>query len=119
MEIAGAYPPEACVRSLVRELSLDSGAICLRDRVALDTPREVAWVFMLRQKPECREGEVRFGPLAMRYDAHCACAVQEMPVTDERMARNFPGSLWRLTLTSASTGEHELTVTIIKTKAPV
>ena len=34
----------------------------------------------------------------MAFDPALHAAVEEMPVTDARMARNFHGSLWRLTL---------------------
>ena len=36
----------------------------------------------------------------MRYDESLSCAMEEIPVTDARMIQNFPGSLWRITLTS-------------------
>ncbi len=45
-------------------------------------------------------GAVRFGPLVLRHNPALSQQVQEMPVTDARLARNFPGSLWRLTLTA-------------------
>ena len=117
MELADAYPREAGVESLVREMTFDGGEIRLRDRAVLSAPQEITWVFMLRDKPECGPGEARFGPLTLRFDPSLACAAREMPVTDERMARNFPGSLWRLTLTAAPAREHEQTMTMIRSGA--
>ena len=114
MELADAYPREAGVESLMREMSLDGDGIRLHDRATLTEQREITWVFMLRDEPVCSPGEACFGPLTMRFDASLRCAVEEMPVTDARMARNFPGSLWRLTLTAAPAREHEQTMILTR-----
>lgn len=101
MDIAAAYPPEAGVRSLVRELGVQDGGFALCDCVELAWAQEVTWVFMLRERPETLAGEVRAGKIALRHDPALVPRVEEMPVTDERLRRNFPGSLFRLTLTAA------------------
>ena len=100
MNIAGAYPAQAGVRKLVRTFTPEAAGVRLCDVIELDAPQRVTWVFMLRQKPELVPGAVRFGPLVLRHNPALAQQVQEMPVTDARLARNFPGSLWRLTLTA-------------------
>lgn len=99
MDIAGAYPAQAGVLSLKRALRIGDAGITLQDTVRLSAPQQVTWVFMLREKPALGEGRVCFGPLTLRYDGKLTARAEEIPVTDARMARNFPGSLWRLTLT--------------------
>lgn len=99
MDIAGAYPAQAGVLSLERALRIGDAGITLQDTVRLSAPQQVTWVFMLREKPALGEGRVCFGPLTLRYDGKLTARAEEIPVTDARMARNFPGSLWRLTLT--------------------
>ena len=100
MDIAGAYPAQAKVKRLVRSLVPGSACVQLQDEIELEEAQSVTWVFMLRQRPELAPGAVRFGPLLLRHDQALSQKVQEMPVTDARLARNFPGSLWRLTLST-------------------
>ena len=80
---------------------MDAHGVTLRDRIVLSEAREVTWVFMLRSRPELYAGSARLGPLTLHFDSALTPQLQEIPVTDERMARNYPGSLWRLTLTAA------------------
>lgn len=112
LDIARAYPPEAGVQSLVRALRVSREGIALHDVVRLDAPRSVTWVFMLRNAPCVGEGEARFGPLTLCFDPALCAHAEEIPVTDARLARNFPGSLWRLTLTGAPGQDHEQTFTV-------
>ena len=50
---------------------------------------------------EMREnGRSLAGNLAIRCPAGLAFEAEEIPVTDGRMARNWPGSLWRVQLRS-------------------
>ena len=114
MELADAYPAEAGVQSLKREISFDGATIRLHDRIRLTRPQEATWVFMLKNRPEYSSGEAHFGPLTLRFDPSLRCAAEEWPVTDARMARNFPGSLWRLTLTAAPAPEHKQTMTLTR-----
>ena len=99
MDIAGAYPEEAGVVRLMRALTPMENGVRLCDEIELRETKPVTWMFMLRQRPELTPGAVRFGGLVLRHDAAMTQAVEEMPVTDARLALNFPGSLWRLTLT--------------------
>ena len=41
-----------------------------------------------------------------------AAAVEEIPVTDARMAKNWHGSLWRISLTAEAGRHHRLTIKI-------
>jgi hypothetical protein len=34
--------------------------------------------------------------------------IEEIPVTDPRMARNYPGSLWRVTFGAKEAAQHRL-----------
>ncbi|MBR5289085.1 MAG: heparinase II/III family protein [Clostridia bacterium] len=98
LELAGAYPKEACAKSIRRTfMPKETGAV-LHDVITLSEANEVTWVFLLREKPEGGEGEIRFGSLTLKYDPQLSQSVTEMPTTDVRLEKNFPGSLWRLAL---------------------
>lgn len=114
MDIGGAYPPEAGVRSLVRSLEWQGQGVVLTDEAELAPARAMTWVFMLRSRPELTAGQARFGRLALAFDPTLEADAQEMPVTDARMARNFPGSLWRLTLRAPAACTHRQTFTIMR-----
>ena len=43
-----------------------------------------------------------------------AAAVEEIPVTDARMAKNWHGSLWRIALTAEAGRHHRLSIKISK-----
>lgn len=106
MDIAGAYP--CMVIGLMRSLTAQDGVITVHDAVQLAMPQEVTWVFILRQKPSLMPGRVCFGTMVMTHDPALVQNVQAFPVTDLRMQRNFPGSLWRLTLTARAGREHDM-----------
>ena len=59
------------------------------------------WIFLLREKPEWINGTIRAGSLEIRCPEGLEFSAEEKPVTDARMARNWPGSLWRVKLTGA------------------
>ena len=102
LDLAEAYPPEAGVLSLRRQLALADGGLRLTDEITLKNPRPVTWVFLLRHQPEPGEdGVFTVGRLAMRYPKELRFSCEEVKVTDPRMARNYPGSLWRVCLTAA------------------
>ena len=86
------------MRALRRSFTFGAG-LALEDEVVLDTPQEIVWVFLSRPRPQLTADGLLLGTVCLRYDRRLDCAVEEMPVTDSRMARNFPGSLWRVTLT--------------------
>ncbi|MBQ2947742.1 MAG: heparinase II/III family protein [Clostridia bacterium] len=114
MEIAGAYPDAAGAQSFVRALRMEDGAVRLTDEIALAEDRDVVWVFMLRDRPELEAGCAHLGTLDLWFDADLSAACEEMPVTDARMARNFPGSIWRLTLTAKPDRRHSRIFTIAR-----
>ena len=113
LDLTAAYPKEAGAKAIIRSFALSEEGVTLSDSIALDEAKEVTWVFMLRKPPVCEAGKVTFGPLALHHDAALTQHVTEMPVTDVRLKKNFPGSLWRLALTAkaASTFEQHFTIT--------
>lgn len=67
--------------------------------------------FMLRQEPRVSKDAVAFGKLALSVPSGCDIQYEEIPVTDARMAGNFPGSFYRLTVRSAAAPRHEASFT--------
>ena len=106
LDIAGAYPADAGIRTLARDFALTAEALTVTDDIALSEARAVTWVFMLRDKPALSPGLAQSEALGLRFDGALVPGLEEYPVTDPRMAANFPGSVWRLTLTAAPAGEH-------------
>ena len=101
LNIEGAYARDAGVQTLRRRMELTENAFMLTDSIALHQPVPVTWVFMLREKPEISENTVISGTITMVFPAALTPSIEEIPITDPRMARSFPGSLWRVLLTSA------------------
>ncbi len=106
MDIGLAYPAEAGVRSLVRSFSLQDGAVLI-DSIRLETAQPVTWVFLLRQSPTVGNGIVRAGCLSIAFDTDLVAQVTAIPSEDSRLARSFPGTLYRLALTASSYVGHE------------
>ncbi|MBP3636395.1 MAG: heparinase II/III family protein [Clostridia bacterium] len=106
LDMAGAYAPEAGVAACQRKMELTGGTLRVQDDITLHAPQSVTWVLMLRHAPAVAEGMLRTGSIAMAVDADLAVDIEEIPVTDARMARNYPGSLWRVRLTAPEAAEH-------------
>jgi len=100
LHLEGAYGPEAGIRLLERALELDESGLRLTDTGELEEARPVTWVFLLREKPAWQEGAIRSGNLLLRVPEGLRYRCEEIRVTDARMARNWPGSLWRVMLDS-------------------
>lgn len=100
LDMAAAYPTEAGILSLVRTAGYQGNSFVLTDTVRLKSTAPVTWVFMLRHRPEIAAGMMQTEKMIMRFDGSLIVSCEEIPVTDLSMARNFPGSLWRVTLTS-------------------
>ncbi len=86
----------------------------LRDSIALECAREVDWVFMMRHQPDIRPGCVTAGGVRMTFDPALRAHAEEIPVDDVRMARCFPGSIWRLMLSAQAKDTHVETIIIQK-----
>ena len=103
LDLAGAYEEAAGIRSLRRTFALDEGGLKLADEGLLREAQETEWIFLLREKPEWNNGTVRAGSLEIRCPEGLEFSAEEKPVTDARMARNWPGSLWRVHLRGRKT----------------
>lgn len=113
LDIAGAYPAEAGVKALRRRFSMaEDGAVTLSDEIGLDAPRTVTETLMLRRRPEITGGGVRSGAIRVGFDETMAVEVEEIPIDDPRMARNYPGSLWRVALTAPAARQHRIDIRI-------
>lgn len=99
LDIAGAYGEDAGAKALLREMTLKDGKLQIFDSVELKKEASVAWAFLFRNKPALSEGVLTAGGVRMRFPAALQGETKEIPVTDPRMGRNFPGSLWRVILT--------------------
>ena len=103
LDIAGAYGEDAGIRSLKRTFALDEDGLKLADEGLLREAQETEWIFLLREKPEWENGVIRAGSLEIRCPEGLEFSAEEKPVTDGRMARNWPGSLWRVRLRGLKT----------------
>lgn len=113
MDIAGAYPPSAGIASALREFCVDGrGDVTLRDDIALSRAEGVEWVFMLRSAPRVNGSALESGGVRIEADAPMEIAVEELPVDDPRMARAYPGSLWRARFVAAAATRHSVRFTL-------
>ena len=109
MELKDAYPDAAGLTGYERSLRMDDNEVTLQDHITLKAPGEVAWVFMTREKPVVDAGCINLGHCVLHCDKGLTATVEEIPITDERMARNFPGSLFRLILTGKGRQDYQET----------
>ncbi len=100
LDIAAAYPKEAGVLSLIRTAGYRGNEFVITDLVKLRSAAPVTWAFLFRSRPEIKPGRLQTEKIVLRFDESLEASFEEIPVADKRMARNFPGSLWRVTLTS-------------------
>lgn len=105
LDMALAYPEEAGVVSAVRTAVLADG-MELTDEIVLRKVQRVTYTFLCREQPAVQPGQITFEHGLMHCDPALTAAVEEIPVTDERMQESWPGTLWRLTLTSGAAMQH-------------
>jgi len=115
LDLAGAYPPEAGIKSWVRTLSLERGReVVLRERFLLEKARLPITLSLI----SCRRPELRTGgrilladpsstkaaaPLAVSYDAGFFSAkVETIPIEDGRLRSSWGNMLYRILLTAAA-----------------
>ena len=112
LDMAAAYPAEAGLQMCRRTLRLTGSRLTLRDDIRCEHPLPVTWVFMLRHEPlidpdraccSTRDG-------CFRVDwSRCApltAAAEPIPITDDRMWKSYPGTLWQLTLIAGPADHH-------------
>ena len=98
LDVSAAYDSEAGVEQLTRSFSLRADGLSLTDEGRLRTAQTVTWIFLLRDRPAWENGRITAGQLTIRCPEGLEYSAEEKPVTDTRMARNWPGSLWRVML---------------------
>lgn len=103
LNLEAAYDAGAGIRKLKRTFALSEGGLRLTDDGELLTGQAVTWVFLLRRKPQWENGRITAGNLEIRCPEGLSFTAEEQPVTDTRMARSWPGSLWRVRLQSRET----------------
>lgn len=116
LDMAAAYDQSAGVSRCLRTLVLDGG-LTLHDQIELTRPEPVAWIFMLRHEPKLNGKKIRSGLLEMTWSGALEVQIEEIPVTDARMAKNYPGSIWRLQMTGGAKCIHDETFTIERGKS--
>lgn len=110
LELTEAYPVQAHIVQAGRALSVRYGMFLLDDDITLSQAAPVTEVFMLRHKPELDDqgcivsGPVSIGPI----DSGAQICIEEIRIEDARMARSFPGSLWRVLVTYPAAEHHSL-----------
>ena len=102
------------LKTLKREFQLSENTLTVHDTVNCTQSQPVTWVFMLRNKPVMEKGQVLSGAIRLLLPEGMTAEAEEIPITDPRMARNYPGSLWRLLVTAPAALKHSLVFTIEK-----
>ena len=117
LDMADAYPAEAGVQSCCRKLLLNGSRLSVMDDITLAEARPVTWVFMLRDEPiieqedQCCHGRETNFFVEWRDTEPLTAAVEPIEITDGRMQKSYPGTLWRLTLTAAPARTHSVHIT--------
>ena len=105
MELAEAYPDSAGLVSFHRRAELSEEGLRVTDRIETREKMPVTWVWMVRKKPETRNRVLIFGGTELALPEDGQVRVEEIPITDARMARNYPGSLWRILIRTPAARE--------------
>ena len=98
LDLAAAYEKAAGIRSLRRTFALDEDGLILTDDISLETGLPVTWVFMLRHQPVLSYGQADTGRIILHFPEELEAEVEEIRMTDARMAGIWHDSLWRLLL---------------------
>ncbi len=103
LNLEAAYSGAAGVRQLKRSFELAAEGLFLTDEGVLSDAKPVTWVFLLRHEPAWENGQITAGNLVIRCPEGLEFTKEEKPVADRRMARCWPGSLWRVCLKGGAT----------------
>ena len=109
LDLEGTYDETAGIRQLRRNFVLDAEGLTMTDEGTLASAQQVTWIFLLRHEPVWQNGRITAGNLEILCPEGLAFEAEEKPVTDPRMARNWPGSLWRVSLRSEKTDRFRMT----------
>jgi hypothetical protein len=100
LDMAPAYPGEAGVLACRRTATCSEAGCRVEDEIRLEKPNRVTEVFLLRNRPVIEGGDVCAGRIRIAPDRPMDVGIEEIHVTDTRMARSYPGSLWRVCFTT-------------------
>lgn len=99
MDICNAYGTDARVHKAKREFRLDNqNTLFLSDEITLEEKQPVTWVLMLRNAPILNGSSIQSGKASIAVPPQMNIHCEEIQVTDTRMAKNFPGSVWHVTV---------------------
>ena len=113
LDMADAYPSDTGVTAAVRTWSLPSENLFeLKDEVATLEDRPVTFVLIVREKPETDGNLLMAGNACIEWetDTPAAVGIEEIPVEDARLAKSYPGSLWRIAWTCEPAQKHTFTM---------
>ena len=114
LDIAGAYPDAAGVLACIRTVALRDGACVVRDRIVTERPAPIVETFLLRERPDWDGRVLTAGSIRIEPPPGMAVEIKEIPITDPRMAKSFPGSLWRVAFGAPAAVEHDLQFRIVR-----
>ncbi|WP_328997698.1 heparinase II/III-family protein [Kribbella sp. NBC_00709] len=103
LDLAGAYPAEAGIRSWNRELVM-SRSIEITDTWELqDTPRSLVWHLIVNGSIAGEDGSVLVDDLSISYDAgKLSLSVEPLPLTDPRLTAIWGEQVTRLVFSARS-----------------
>lgn len=98
MELAGAYPPEAGLRSYHRQVTIEKDrGIEILDRHDGTVPAELT--LMVADKPVAKEGLLVIGDVgAVAIDGAAVPIIEEIVVDDARLRLSWPDRIYRVRL---------------------
>ena len=97
IEYAAAYGDPRLTR-LTRRAGLDDTCFTLEDTLECTEDGFVDFVFLSRPQPEKTGAGFRLGPVLLEDDGSAAWQIEEIPVEDARMAKSYPGKLYRMSV---------------------
>ena len=113
LDISGAYPPEALLKSWLRTITLRRGeAVEIRDSYRLDEVTEpLTLTLMTHSRPEIiKPGQIRLSltdappemrPVLIHYDGkRFSAAIEPIAISDSRLKSSWGEALYRIRLTS-------------------
>ena len=115
LDLSCAYPAEAGALSVRRTWAVsDAGKFGLEDDVLIKEKMPVTFVLMLREKPELQGDSAVSGNACIRWgvEGKAKVDVEEIRIEDSRLARSYPGSLWRLSWETEAACHHRFVLTI-------
>lgn len=107
LDMAKAYDPPAGVLTALRRMTLNDNGLTVADTIELDSEAPVTWTFLLRYEPKPTTGGFSIGPVKLETDRDWQAETERLTIDDPRMARNWPGYLWRFTLTAKPSKHHK------------